>query len=244
MSPKMLSLYIPRVHSDITKEDMAYIFKSLLIGDVSRIDFVSREDSNTGMIYNIAFVHFKEFYKNVASDNFQKKVRDPNQTAKIVHDDPWYWLCLPNINPKPDTTTVLEARVADLEDKLDKIWQAINMNKIQMNMFDKENLEEKGESIPPPPKLVRQKAHRPLTDDDDDEDLAIQQMIMNRNSREALINNAGDRIPIGKRRGGTPPIELPLHEGQIERDRFGELYAFSNVDGVPTWNNLSQCYEE
>ena len=92
MSTSSLSIYIPRVFANITKDRVAQVFKSLSIGEVSYIDFVAREDANTGEPYNMAFIHFSEWYDNTASKNFQEKVNDPNHEAKIVYDDPWYWL--------------------------------------------------------------------------------------------------------------------------------------------------------
>ena len=39
-----LSLYIPRVFANITKERIAHVFKSLRIGEVSVIDLVPRKN--------------------------------------------------------------------------------------------------------------------------------------------------------------------------------------------------------
>ena len=115
----VLSLYIPRIFANISKERVAHIFKSLRIGEVSVIDFVPREDSNTGEPYNMAFVHFNEWYDNTASKNFQAKVNDPDTDAKIVYDDPWYWICLPNLNPKPDAQRLMEEQLQYLQSHLE-----------------------------------------------------------------------------------------------------------------------------
>ena len=114
MSTSSLSIYIPRVFANITKDRVAQVFKSLSIGEVSYIDFVAREDANTGEPYNMAFIHFSEWYDNTASKNFQEKVNDPNHEAKIVYDDPWYWMCLPNTNPKPDSQRIMENHINTL----------------------------------------------------------------------------------------------------------------------------------
>ena len=110
-----LSLYIPRVFNNIPKQKIFDVFDSLNIGKVSFVDFVPREDSRSGETYNMAFVHFVNYYDNIASNNFQEKVRDPKHEAKIVYDDPWYWICLPNSNPKPDSVRELETKVSYLE---------------------------------------------------------------------------------------------------------------------------------
>lgn len=125
MQTHQLSLYIPRVFANISKERIAHVFESLQIGNVAYVDFVPREDSNTGEPYNMAFVHFTKYYDNTASENFQTKVKDPNHEAKIVYDDPWYWICLPNLNPKPDSIRELENRVAMLEQTMNMLlWNS------------------------------------------------------------------------------------------------------------------------
>jgi|TARA_Y100000992_G_C21169369_1_gene445080 hypothetical protein len=131
-----LSLYIPRVFSQITKEEIIEIFNNLEIGQVSNIDFVPREDKNTGQAYNIAFIHFSKYYDNIISKNFQNKVKSQEEQAKIVYDDPNYWICLPNLNPKTDAMRELENRVDALEQLvelllMDKTSRGVSLNKIR-----------------------------------------------------------------------------------------------------------------
>ena len=125
MQSQQLSLYIPRVFANITKDRITHIFKSLGIGETSVIDFVPREDSNTGESYNMAFVHFDKWYDNVGSQNFKDKVNDPHSDAKVVYDDPWYWICLPNLNPKPDSQRILEETVLNLQGQVDQLYQGL-----------------------------------------------------------------------------------------------------------------------
>ena len=125
MESQQLSLYIPRVFANITKDRITHIFKSLGIGETSVIDFVPREDSNTGESYNMAFVHFEKWYENVGSQNFQDRVNDPQSDAKVVYDDPWYWICLPNLNPKPDSQRILEETVLNLQGQVDQLYAGL-----------------------------------------------------------------------------------------------------------------------
>ena len=157
MQTHQLSLYIPRVFANISKERMTQVFESLQIGQVAYVDFVPREDSNTGEPYNMAFVHFTKYYDNTGSENFQTKVKDPNHEAKIVYDDPWYWICLPNLNPKPDSIRELENRVAVLEQTVNRLlWNNNNgyhMQSSQNNttsLFPLQNTAAWGAVAPPP----------------------------------------------------------------------------------------------
>jgi hypothetical protein len=94
-----LSLYIPRVFANITKERIARVFESLNFGYVSRVDLVAKESSN-GQHYNSAYVHFDEWFDTTANRAFQDRVADPNREARVVYDDPWYWIVLENMGKK------------------------------------------------------------------------------------------------------------------------------------------------
>ena len=90
-----ISLYIPHVFANFTKEDVAKVFETNRIGKVSYIDFVGKM-SQDGKQYNSVYVHFENWYDTITSRNFQARVLDPNLEARIVYDDPWYWLVLEN----------------------------------------------------------------------------------------------------------------------------------------------------
>ena len=89
-----ISLYIPRVFANISKERVRIVFEELTIGKVSNIDFISKMCDQTQ--YNSVYVHFEYWYDNTVSRNFQERVLDPNKEARIVYDDPWFWIVLEN----------------------------------------------------------------------------------------------------------------------------------------------------
>jgi hypothetical protein len=93
-SVRNISLYIPRVFSNFTKKYIAEAFEKIFIGKVSKIDFVAK--MYNGTVYNSACIHFEYWYDNVAALNFQNRVLDPNQEARLIYDEPWYWIVLEN----------------------------------------------------------------------------------------------------------------------------------------------------
>ena len=97
-----LSVYIPSVSIEHANYQYFYdVFNTLNIGMVKRVDFQPKNDSPTFM----AFVHMVKWYENEAVMNLQEKIlnEDPNvHEARIVHDDPDYWVIKPNKNPIPD----------------------------------------------------------------------------------------------------------------------------------------------
>ena len=90
-----ISLYIPHVFKNIDEDRIARIFDLLLLGKVSHVDFVPKTD-RCGKSYNAVYVHFEYWYNTVAAANFQEKVVNPEKEARLVYDEPWYWVVLEN----------------------------------------------------------------------------------------------------------------------------------------------------
>jgi uncharacterized membrane protein len=90
-----MSLYIPYVSSEITKEQVAYVFESNLFGEVSRVDFISKTDYKDNY-YNAVYIHFKEWKNSIMVHHFQEKLinymnGDTENMVRVVYDDPYYW---------------------------------------------------------------------------------------------------------------------------------------------------------
>lgn len=97
-----LSLYIPRVFSNITEDRIARVFESLNFGYVGRVDLVAKESAD-GKPYNSAYIHFNDWFDTTANRAFQDRVTDPERDARVVYDDPWYWIVLENKGKKQVT---------------------------------------------------------------------------------------------------------------------------------------------
>ena len=97
-----ISLYIPHVFVNISKRTVAETFEDLRIGSVKRVDFVYKKGSNGD--FNAVYIHFNHWYDNVAARNFQERVINPSMEARIVYDEPWYWIVLENKTKKVDST--------------------------------------------------------------------------------------------------------------------------------------------
>jgi hypothetical protein len=95
----VMSIYIPHVFSNITEDRITRVFDSLSLGKVKRIDFVEKM-SKYGTVYNAAYIHFEHWYDTVTSKSFQERVRNPDKEARLVYDEPWYWIVLENHGAK------------------------------------------------------------------------------------------------------------------------------------------------
>lgn len=91
-----LSVYIPRVFNNISAERITQVFQNLRLGRVHHVDFVPRVDDNEA---KMAFVHFEYWNtNNVACEHLIERIQDPQREARVVYEDPYYWLLLPNHN--------------------------------------------------------------------------------------------------------------------------------------------------
>ena len=90
------SVYIPRVFNNITAERITQVFQNLELGRVHHVDFVPRLGDNQA---KMAFVHFEYWNTtNTACQHLLERIHDPSREARVVYEDPYYWLLLPNHN--------------------------------------------------------------------------------------------------------------------------------------------------
>ena len=61
VSTDSVSVYIPYVFTSFSKEQVTECFESQKIGQVGKVDFVSKTDNKTGRKYNTVYVHFTEW---------------------------------------------------------------------------------------------------------------------------------------------------------------------------------------
>lgn len=110
MINQKLSIYIPHVFINITKERICDVFENQVIGNVERIDFIPKMGKD-GKEYNTAFIHMKHWYDNDCVGNLQSKITTKTSTARIVYDDPWYWNLYENMNPRSLNEIKLEEKI-------------------------------------------------------------------------------------------------------------------------------------
>jgi len=94
-----ISLYIPRVFANISRETIIEVFLNQEIGSVKSVDLIPKMDSH-GQYYNCAFVHFDYWFDNIVTRNLQTKIRNIGEQAKVMYDDPWYWIVFENKTEK------------------------------------------------------------------------------------------------------------------------------------------------
>jgi len=121
------SLYIPRVFLNITEEKIREVFETLELGEIERIDLVPRPYTSGTISANMAFIYFKYWSQSVSAQNLASRIMDPRREARIVYDDPWYWILLPNRRPqlaKPtesDRIDALKSIIQNLSTRIENL---------------------------------------------------------------------------------------------------------------------------
>ena len=149
-----LSLFIPHVFSNITEERIRAAFESVDLGNVKYVDFVEKTDKN-GKNYNTAYVHFNNWYYCETVANFQERVLNPDKVARIVYDDPWYWIVLPNTSLKH---VISDEEVAWMEEQLP--YQGENEDKSLVSADYVRILEERVVQLEKDISLLKQDKHQ------------------------------------------------------------------------------------
>jgi len=93
-----LSLMIPRVFVQWTDEQTIIdIFHQQHIGRVFKVNVIRMPDhkKRSYPIYQ-AFVYFSAWYNTEIAYNFQQRIFGPKKQARVVYDDPWYWVVFEN----------------------------------------------------------------------------------------------------------------------------------------------------
>lgn len=124
-----LSLYIPYVYS--TEDEIINTFKTLELGIVKRVDLVSRGLDTTN---NMAFIHMEYWNETQLVENLQKKIISTDMEARVIYDDPKYWILLPNKNPIVNKPTEeienLKTEIANLRDIIGELTESLSQVKL------------------------------------------------------------------------------------------------------------------
>jgi len=83
------SLCIPRVFSNIDEKRIRRIFGELNMGDIERVDIISKT-TEKGDKFNRVFIHFKNWFRNVNADTARERLLNGKE-IKIIYDEPWFW---------------------------------------------------------------------------------------------------------------------------------------------------------
>ena len=137
------SIFIPRIHYDISKQNLRDYFDNLLkIGEVSRVEFVDvSPEKGSG---RMAFVHFAYWYNNVNSISFRDALcqNQPNGVDYVYilekldknYKNHTVLRILINKRPIPETTL----NVHQLTDMFNRLNEELSAVRKQVQIQDEE----------------------------------------------------------------------------------------------------------
>jgi hypothetical protein len=120
-----LSLMIPRVFPQwVDEQTIVDIFHKQHLGLVYKVSIIRMPNSKKRSypIYK-AFVYFTAWYENEIAYNFQQRIFGPKKEARIVYDDPWYWVAFEN---KQQRLSNNDKRIIRLGHKSVNAWQKLD----------------------------------------------------------------------------------------------------------------------
>ena len=143
-----LSLIIPRVFPQWVDEQLIIdIFDRQRLGRVYKVSIIhmKRESKRCGHPMYKAFVYFSAWYDNIVAYNFQQRIF-ANGNAKVVYDDPWYWVAMENKQQRLSNNDKRIMRVAYQnylsEQMIEKISASIMKMENQLTGWCKVTVEE------------------------------------------------------------------------------------------------------
>ena len=126
------SLFIPRIFTNISEVRIRKILEELNLGDIGRIDLVSRTNEK-GETFNRAYIHFKSW--NVEQGKVRERLLGGHE-IKIVYDDPWFWKVSAYKNMKPEVKAKPEKKKQEKQKVAPRIC------------YDDDGVDEYGRDIP------------------------------------------------------------------------------------------------
>ena len=130
-----MSLYIPVVFNHTPTSDIEKTFELLEIGKVTKIDRIPvwkdemDKDGQTQRTktHDQAFVHLTWRTDSIAAMNLYDKLDVDGQSAKLVHNDPYYWALYKNRNPEQSVIREQAARIQQLELQMEILTERVSV---------------------------------------------------------------------------------------------------------------------
>ena len=103
------TIYIPRIHLNVNSDTIIHSFQFYDLADVVRIDWIHKySDDGTRVLFKQAFVHLI-WRDNEIATNLRTRIEEAYEgtanAARLVYDDPYFWLLLKAHTPLPPGVT-------------------------------------------------------------------------------------------------------------------------------------------
>lgn len=114
MSTDVPVLCIPRVRTDISTSRIRKIISDLKIGELERIDVVSKTTLK-GEQWNRVFIHYRSWNDSENANIVRERILN-GKDIKIIYDEPWFWKISAYREPNRKTILQTQNSNSELED--------------------------------------------------------------------------------------------------------------------------------
>ena len=251
------SVCIPRIFNNIPNKKIINTFENLKLGKVRNMDIVWKTGRD-GSSFKMAFIHFSEWNMNsYAAMTFRDNVENPNMEAKLIYDDPWHWIVLPNKSQVVTNSYVNEPmkrnnnmvygintwneRISNLEDELTCIYEELYKREYipvkYQTMCDWDNDIETGNISTLNANASQYSSMSPLTlaylENDDDTELHTPPP-----SRANIVPYCEDESYYSSNCSESQQVEIEIQDTDIQSDdEPAQYYEIKLNDSVDTFKN-------
>lgn len=146
-SSPITSVYIPRVFSNIHPNVISQTFERQNIGVVDHIQVIQRPKKKGKSPAYMAFIYFKEWFSNQSALHLAERIVNPEKQARVVYDDPYYWIVLPNTNTKGKGKSTSQVSSASSPQESSSSSSQFNIEKTESLYLMIEDLQERVKHI-------------------------------------------------------------------------------------------------
>lgn len=148
-----LSLVIPRVFPHwINEKTIIDIFHNQNLGRVYKVSikYMKHDSRRNGIPIYKAFIYFSVWYDTIIAHNFQQRIFNEG-SAKVVYDDPWYWIAMENTKCRLSNNDMRIMRVSYQnylsEQTIERLSIRINKMEEELEGWSKVTVEESMNTI-------------------------------------------------------------------------------------------------
>ena len=126
-----LIIYIPNISKKIQSDFISDLFKKL---NIAKVGYVHLQEIDN--LHNAATVYMDCWHNNQCVENLQEKINNPNLQARLIYDDPEYWVLYNKAELFQESTSLAD-KITHLENKLDKTNEMLEVQTKELQSLSK-----------------------------------------------------------------------------------------------------------
>jgi hypothetical protein len=127
----MFTLYIPDYVTPMDIDLIKETFEKLEIAKVREVEFLPHLECEYNVepeMYGAARVHIDYWFENECAQHMQDRIRNPYQEARLVFDDPTYWLIEQDEDDTEKIISRMSNSIRETDEKITKMNNYLHYN--------------------------------------------------------------------------------------------------------------------